>query len=583
MTTPTSGNPTDAPATSGPMDGAAAAGVAGEAGSGPGAPPTPYPQATSTPAGGVAAEPAGQLGGQGRRVAPGEGPATAAKRGWREVPPGDRARRRRARALGIGLLPLAAGALIALSLPPFGLWPLAIVGVAVLSRSLEVLRWHRRLLAGYLAGLGQFSVGLTWALQFNSAGYVALVVAESLFLAAACALTPPQRGRVPALVGLLTLAELARQSWPFGGLPLGGMALGQVGGPFLLTARLGGPLLVTAVTCLAGVGLGELARRPSLRSVPGAVALVATAGLAIGGALGPDGGAPVGHLRVAIVQGGGARGLDQLQVPPSVVFNRALAATESVKPPLSLLLWPEDVVSMGGPLVGSQTESTLQAIARRLHTTFVAGVTLPVGATQFDNEMVVFGPTGKLVTSFEKVHRVPFGEYVPFRSFFAHFANLNDIPRDAVPGTGSGMIATPAGRFAVLISYEVFFADRGRSGVRAGGELILVPTNTSSYSSSQAPTQEIAASQLQAVSEGRDLLQAAPTGFSAVIAEDGTVSDQTTLGARAVIATSVPLRTGVTPFEQWGDLPLLVLALLMMLAGWARAWPTDRPLRTITH
>jgi apolipoprotein N-acyltransferase len=478
------------------------------------------------------------------------------------------------------LLALVAGACIGISLPPFGLWPLAIVAIAILSRRLEAGSWRRRLLTGLLAGIAQFSVGLAWAVQFNAGGYVVLVLAESLFVAVACLLVPPARGRVPALVGLLVLAELGREYFPFGGLPLGGIALGQMDGPVAGTARLGGPLLVVGVVCLAGAGLGELARSAQsphdaeqrAPAVKGAVLVLVSLLICVAGALAPDGGAPSGTLRLADVQGGGARGLDQLQVPASVVFEAALRPTESLGRGFGLVLWPEDVVALSGPLAGSPEETELAALARHLGTTLVVGVTEPVGATRFLNEIVAFSPAGRVVATFEKVHRVPFGEYVPYRGFFSHLANLSDIPRDAIPGTGSGMIATPAGRFAVLVSFEVFFADRGRSGVRAGGRLILVPTNTSSYSSSQAPAQEIAASQLQAIEEGRDLVQAAPTGFSAVISNRGTVLARSGLGSADVIEQSVPLRAGATIYERFGDLPVVVLAGLLALSGWALAF-----------
>jgi apolipoprotein N-acyltransferase len=473
-------------------------------------------------------------------------------------------------------LPILGGALVAASLPPIGIWPLAIAGVAILSRCLEGMRWGSRLLTGLCAGLGQFALSLLWALHFSSAGYVVLVVAESLFVALACALTPPGRGRVPALVGLLVLAEFARQTWPFGGLPMGGIALGQAAGPLAQAARLGGPLLVAGVTYLAGIAVGELARRPSMRSIAGLVALLVAGGFVLGGVLAPDGGPNLKTVSVAVVQGGGKRGLDQLQVPASVVYQAALSPTEQLAGNTQLVLWPEDVVSLAGPLAGSPEEKTLAALSHRLHTTLLAGVTVPVGTSGFLNEIVAFGPKGTIVAVFEKVHRVPFGEYVPFRGFFKHFANLSDIPRDAVPGHGSGMISTPAGPLAVLVSYEVFYPDRARSGVRAGGELIVVPTNTSSYSSDQAPAQEVAASRLQAISEGRYVLQAAPTGYSAVIDADGNVLTRSDLSAEDVIETKVPLRKGSTPYEQWGDLPLLVLSGLAALAGWALAWRDQR-------
>lgn len=508
--------------------------------------------------------------------------ATVAPRARRQPPSPPPPRRRGLAVARATLPPLAGGALVAVSLPPLGWWPAAIVGIAVLARTLEGRGWGSRLLAGFLAGLGQFAIGLLWALQFNTAGYVALVIAESLFVAAACALTPPGRGRVPALAGLLTLAEMGRYAWPFGGMPLGGIALGQAAGPLVPAARIGGPFLVAGVTFLAGAGLGEVARRPSRETLGGLLAAVLAVGAAVGGVFAPAGGQPVRNIRVAIVQGGGQRGLSQLQVPASVVYDAALAPTEQLKRGPELVLWPEDVVALDGPLKGSSEAATLAGLARRLRTTLLVGVTEPVGRTQFRNEIVAFAPSGHVVATFEKVHRVPFGEYVPLRGFFRHLANLSGVPRDAIPGTGSGMIATPAGRLAVLVSYEVFFPGRGRSGVRAGGQLIVLPTNTSSYSSSQAPTQEIAASRLQAVSQGRWLLQAAPTGFSAVISSTGDVLARSSLGSPDVIRATVPLLDGATPYQRFGDLPVLLLAVLAALLGWARAWPRPWAIRNVT-
>ncbi len=503
---------------------------------------------------------------------------------------------------------LVGGALVGLSLPPLGSWPMAVAGVCLLGWSLADRPARSRMGLGMLAGIGQFSISLAWAIQFNTAGYVALLLVEAGFVAVACALVPPTRGRVPGLVGALVLAEFARESWPFGGLPLGGIALGQMDGPLGLTARLGGPLLVVGVTVLAGASLAALlpgmqyregerprdgektttadagtprrdrTQRPSQPAV--AVAgIAAVSALAVIAAVAPNGTGSRGEkaagaprpIAVAIVQGGGARGLDQLEVPASVVLAAAVRETRQVPRGVQLILWPEDVVGLSGPFVGSGAERQLASIARSHHATLVAGVTYPVGATRFRNEIVALSPAGRLVATFEKVHRVPFGEYVPDRGFFEHFANLSDIPRDAIPGTGSGMITTPAGRFAVLVSYEDFFSNRGLSGVRAGGKILLVPTNTSSYSSSQAPAQELAASKLQAIEEGRYLLQASPTGYSAIIDSDGNVRSRTSLSVPAVIRATVPLLSARTWYEMVGDTPVLLAATVLLVGGWAAA------------
>ena len=184
-------------------------------------------------------------------------------------------------------------------------------------------------------------------------------------------------------------------------------------------------------------------------------------------------------------------------------------------------------MALDGPLAGSPEAAQLvEPGPPSSRTTSVVGVTEPASPTTFRNEVVVWGPHGHLVGTFEKVHRVPFGEYVPFRSFFAHFADLSGVPTDAIPGHGSGFMRTPAGPLGFLVSFEIFYAGRSHVSVRAGAELLVVPTNTSSYSTSQVPAQEIAAARIQAVETGRDLVQAAPTGFSAVVTQRGVVVER---------------------------------------------------------
>jgi apolipoprotein N-acyltransferase len=484
---------------------------------------------------------------------------------------------------------LLAGVLLALSLPSWGWWPLGFAGAALLYRVLAGLPLRARLLSGWLAGLGCYGVGLYWTSSFNWYGAVVLIAVEALSMGAAAVLVPPGRGRLPAFVGAFTLLEAVRMAWPFGGLPIGGVFLGQAGGPLLCVARVGGPLLLTAVVWLGGAGLGELAgrkapspaggegghRTPPSR-VAGVGALACVLALGIWGAVAPDGGPAVRHVTVATIQGGGRRGTSDLEVPPATVFAaqlgamRLMAREDRGRSP-QLVVWPEDVIALDRPLAGSSAGATMSSLARRLRTTIVAGVTQTVSSTAFRNEVVEWGPDGRIVGVFEKVHRVPFGEYVPYRNFFAHFANLDEVPLDAIPGHGSGLLRTPAGPIGVMISFEVFYADRSLPSVRAGAQLLVVPTNTSSYASTQVPTQEVAVDRIQAVEEGRDLVQAAPAGYSTVVDHDGDVLQRSVLGRRQVLLATVSLRTGRTLYSRLGDLPVLVAMALALADGWATA------------
>jgi apolipoprotein N-acyltransferase len=100
--------------------------------------------------------------------------------------------------------------------------------------------------------------------------------------------------------------------------------------------------------------------------------------------------------------------------------------------------------------------------------------------------------------------------------------------------------------------------------------MLAVPTNTSSYSTSQVPAQEVAADVVQSIQTGRDLVQAAPTGFSTVVTQRGVVVARSSLGNRQVLYATVALRRGLTPYDHWGDLPVIVLSALALAAGWLR-------------
>ncbi|MGH9086618.1 MAG: hypothetical protein ACRDYZ_00630, partial [Acidimicrobiales bacterium] len=153
---------------------------------------------------------------------------------------------------------LASGLAVALSLPPWGWWPLAFVGAGLVYWRLAGLPLRSRLLVGWLAGLGCLVPGLWWATSFNWYGGAVLMALESLPLAVAAALVPSGRVRLPAFAGAFTLLEAVRLAWPLGGVPLGGTFLGQAGGPLLVLARLGGPLLLTLAVWAGGAGVAQL-------------------------------------------------------------------------------------------------------------------------------------------------------------------------------------------------------------------------------------------------------------------------------------------------------------------------------------
>ena len=467
------------------------------------------------------------------------------------------------------LISLAAGLLLAFSLPaglPWtgdgGLWPLGVAGAAALFLALAGAGWRRRLALGLVAGLGLYVPGLWWMRDFSLPGWLVATLLEAAILAVAVAIVPPDgRRRLVAFPAALVLAEAVRGAWPFGGVPLSGIDLGQVAGPFGPSARLGGRLLLVALVGLAGAGLASLATRRR-DVVPALAALSAVAAVCVAGALAPDG-TPSGAMRVAAVQGGGVRGLRAVDRAPAPVVNAHLRSAAAIAPgSVDLVLLPEDVIDVEGPVAGSAEDAAVAEAARRLGATVVAGVVEDVEDNRFRNAAVAWDAAGARVDRYDKVHRVPFGEYVPARSLVDRVADLSVIPRDAIPGRGPGVLDTPAGRMGVLISFEVFFADRARAAVRAGGEVLLVPTNASSYRDDQVPAQEVAAARLRAMETGRWVVQSAPTGYSAVVDPHGRVVSRSGLGGAEVLEAEVVRRTGRTLFVRTGPAPVVALAVL---------------------
>jgi apolipoprotein N-acyltransferase len=458
---------------------------------------------------------------------------------------------------------LPAGLLVTAALPPFGWWPLAIVGVAYLASQLEVLPRRERLPLALGFGLGLLLPGLWWMTEFSLPGFVLAMFLESLIVAVFIALPPAGRWQVLGLPAAFVLLDAFRGRWPFGGVPIATLGATQVGGPLMQVARVGGALLVGGVLAVAGVALLAVVRRRWRRAGVG-IALVVAVTLA--GFHAPDG-ERSRSIRAAVVQGGGERGNRAIHSDESKVFDAHVAATAEVPDGVDLILWPEDVVDVEDDVLRTHEGVTLSSLASMHRATIVAGV-VTSDDDSFQNVAQVWGPDGLPGDIYEKNQRVPFGEYIPFRGLVEKVADVSAVPADAEIGEGPGILRTDAGRLGVVISFEVFFARRARAAMKAGGTVLLVPTNASSYPSTQMPALELAEARLRAVETGKEVLQAAPTGFSGIVDERGTVRAVTHLGRRQVVTATVDHRTGETPYTRLGDGPFVVGALLALLASW---------------
>ena len=462
---------------------------------------------------------------------------------------------------------VAAGVLLTAALPPFGWWPLGLIGSALLAGVLEEQTGRRRALVAYAAALGFLVPGLWWMHEFTAPGYVLACLFESALLTIGLVL-----GRGWTLPAGVVVAESLRASWPWGGVPVPTVAHTQVGGPLGDVARVGGELLITASVVVLGYALHQAWRRRVIPAVACAVAVVA---LVMLGFVAPRG-HRVGSITIAAVQGGGPRGTRAIDTDDALVYLRHLEASDAIEAGVDLVLWPEDVVDVDEPILTTAEGRQLSALAQKLDTVLIAGIVeggeAEAQASVFINFAQAWGPDGDPLGRYEKNRRVPFGEFIPFRSIVDKLGDVSAVPRDARIGRGHGVIETPAGTVGVVISWEVFFSDRSRDAISHGGEVLLGPTNAASFSNAQMPSLELGAARLRAIETGRDVVQAAPTGFSAVITKNGHVRRHSDLGAQTVILDTVERRRGQTIYTRLGDGPFFLTALAVLVTSQGRKW-----------
>jgi len=143
-------------------------------------------------------------------------------------------------------LAIGGGLSVALSLPPWGIWPLAFLGIAMFELSLgENPSRRARAARGWLFGAAWMYPGLAWMWSLTPPGYILAAAIYAGYHAVAALVSPTGPWRVIGRPAAHTLAEALRMVFPFGGVPLAALPIGQAAGPFAGTVRVGGVLLLT--------------------------------------------------------------------------------------------------------------------------------------------------------------------------------------------------------------------------------------------------------------------------------------------------------------------------------------------------
>jgi apolipoprotein N-acyltransferase len=516
--------------------------------------------------------------------------------------------------LGIAVL---AGLLMCVSFPPFGWWWSAVPALALLT---WVLLHSGTTMAGgfgygFVFGLAFYLPLLPWIGGLvGPIPWLMLAAMEACFPAmfgvfAVCVARLP--GKPFWLAAVWSMQEWLKSSIPFGGFPWGVTAFSQADGPFLVLAQLGGApavsfaiaLLATSLCAVltgAAHWLGRGGTDSDLR--PQAGALIAAGAAICAVLLITAVTTPVVRraamddsptIAVAAIQGNVPRlGLDFNSQRRAVLDNhvrQTLQLADDVRagkaPQPKFVIWPENSSDID-PLSNTDAAEQIGVAARAIGVPILVGAVVErPDATPEDpaasNTVIVWDPVTGPGERHDKQIVQPFGEYLPWRSFFRHLSSYADRAGYFVPGDGTAVVHPTGVPVGVATCWEVIFDRALRRSVRNGAQLLAVPTNNATFDQPMSE-QQLAFAKLRAVEHGRYLIVAGTTGVSAAIAPDGRELARTAFFTPAYLDIEVRLRTAQTPATRWAEpLQWLLVAVAVAAVGVAmlQNGGSDRPLR----
>lgn len=478
------------------------------------------------------------------------------------------------------------GALAALALPPVHAVPVLLVAIPGLLAMLgTAMSWKRAFWVGFAWGWGFFVAGLYWiteAILTDVAHFwwlvpiavPALALPLAVFVAVPAVLAARVRAgwpRVLVFAGAWVLFEMLR-GWAFTGFPwnlLGTVwAFGAL--PIQAAAWVGVHGLSLATVIIAATPL--LGRRAMLG---GAAAL---AGFALFGLVRlwpaeppPQ---PVGLL---IVQGNIAQEVKWREDQRVPILRRYIEATreaalaalrELPEDQTLVVIWPETAV----PFLVADDPDVRQLIAGALPQRAI----LLTGTVRAEygpdrrlrrvfNSLVAIDPAGAVRGVADKVHLVPFGEYMPLSGLLP--IRLVQGGMDFTPGNElQPMRVDGVPPFGTLICYEVIFP--AAVVPRERPAWLVNVTNDAWFGMSAGPWQHLAAARMRAVEEGLPLARAAQTGISAVFDARGREVASTGLGETGVLMAPLPAPREPTPFARLGLLVAAILSVGALASGW---------------
>jgi apolipoprotein N-acyltransferase len=513
------------------------------------------------------------------------------------------------------LVAFLAGASTVLALPPLNIWPIPFFTFPILAWLVDGAaagRWGGVLAsasAGWWFGFGYFLAGLYWighAFMVDARIFgwlmpfavVALPAAMAIYTALGLALARLiwTRGpiRLLALAVALTLVEWLRGHL-FSGFPWNTYGYALISPLWLAQgAALVGIWGLTFVAVLVYASPAVLADDhvdARWRWLPLALGFAVVAALAVYGsvrlAVTPT--SHVDGVRLRIMQPNLQQDLKFNYSQKQQVMGRYLALSQSAGiGEVTHLIWPESAF----PFFLTREADALAQIASLLRqgTVLITGAMRPpdgapdAAGTRAYNSIYVINHDGSILSIYDKVHLVPFGEYLPFQTLLERVGlmQLTKVRGGFIPGDRRRNQRVPgAPMFVPLVCYEIVFpGDAVPRGLRVGwlydyvGRYIDWPfvagsgerpgwllnlTNDGWFGASAGPHQHFQQARVRAIEEGLPLVRAANTGISAVVDPLGRVVKSLPLGIEAVLDGPLPQPVSPTLYARVGDSPVLVM------------------------
>jgi apolipoprotein N-acyltransferase len=263
---------------------------------------------------------------------------------------------------------------------------------------------------------------------------------------------------------------------------------------------------------------------------------------------------PGKETTVSIIQGNIRQDLkwDETYKKNTVAIYRTLTGDALRKNP-SLIVWPETAVPFYFGYDEQDTDELLdfQKLIKRY---FLFGAITVKKNRRLSNSAVMLDPSGEVTYTYDKIHLVPFGEYVPLRKLLFFVDKVTVGIGDYMAGDDYVRAKTPFGEFGTLICYEIIFPGLVREFYKNGGDFIVTLTNDAWFGLTPGPYQHFSFATFRAVENRKPVIRAANTGISGFIDSNGRILNTTELFEASVLTEEIRTEKTMTVYTRFGDL-----------------------------